>query len=123
MYTSQRKRAVPQPSQKIAKGRMTLKERDLRSRLTKLVQTKGLIRGTLSARANTCGKPTCKCARGEKHSALYLVVSQEGKLRQLFVPQSFEAKVRQWIDDYRLAEQLLEEITAIHWAKIRDREE
>jgi hypothetical protein len=102
---------------------MTLKERDLRSRLTKLVQAKGLIRGTLNARANTCGKSTCKCARGEKHSALYLVVSQEGKLRQLFIPQSFEAKVRQWIDDYRLAEQLLDEIAAIHWAKIRDREE
>lgn len=111
------------PSEDNAKGKMSVKERDLRSRLTKLIQAKGVIRGTLSTRANTCGKSSCKCARGEKHVALYLVVSQEGKLRQLFIPQSYETKVRQWIDEYRRAEQLLEEMADIHWAKIQNREE
>jgi hypothetical protein len=111
------------PSQDIPKGKMSITERNLRSRLTKLIQTKGLIRGTLTTRANTCGKSSCKCARGEKHVALYLVVSVGGKLRQLFVPKSFEEKVRQWIDEYRQVERLLDEIADVHWAKIQDREE
>jgi hypothetical protein len=113
---------VPQPSQHIPKGSMSPKERELRSRLTKLIQTKGLIRGTLSMRANTCGKSTCKCARGEKHAALYLMVSREGTPQQLFIPQTYETKVRQWIDEYRHAEQLLEEIAAVHWDKLKNRE-
>lgn len=113
---------MPQPAEDIPKGRMTPKERELRSRLTKLIQTKGLIRGTLSTRANTCGKSSCKCARGEKHAALYLAVSLEGKLQQLFIPQVYETKVRQWIDEYRHAERLLEEIAAIHWDRLKNRE-
>jgi hypothetical protein len=114
---------VVEHSQDISKAKMSLKERDLRSRLTKLIQGKGLIRGTLSTRTNTCGKSNCKCAHGEKHVALYLVVSQDGKPRQLFIPQSYDKKVRQWIDEYRRAEQLLQEIADIHWAKLQNREE
>lgn len=107
----------------IQKAKMSSRERDLRSRLTQLIQGQGLIRGTLSSRANTCGKSNCKCARGEKHTALYLVVSQDGKQRQLFIPRSYERKVQQWIDEYRRAEQLLQEIADVHWAKVRNREE
>lgn len=101
---------------------MSLTERDFRSKLVRIVSSGGFIRGTLSQREKVCGKPTCKCARGEKHVALYLVVSQEGRLRQLFVPKSHEEIVRQWTEQYRQAEALLEEISKIHWEKLQNRE-
>lgn len=110
-------------SSQIPKIKMSVQERDFRSRLAQSVSSKGFIRGTLSIRERVCGKPVCKCMRGVKHVGLYLVASQDGKPRQLFIPQSYEKKVRQWIEEYRRAEKLLEEIADLHWDKIQKRED
>jgi len=114
---------VGKQSSEIPKANMSTQERSLRSKLAQLVSSKGLVRGTLSVRERVCGKPVCKCVRGEKHVGLYLVASHEGKVRQLFIPQADEVKVRQWIEEYRQAETLLEKIADVHWAKLQNREE
>jgi len=102
---------------------MSRVERDLRSRLTKLLYSAGVIRGSLAVRERTCGKPGCRCVtQGKKHSALYLVVSEEGKYRQIFVPKAFEDLVRQWVEDYADARALLEKISKHHHEKLRKRE-
>ena|ERR1700679_368550 len=110
------------PDPEIAKGKMKIAEREFRSRLSQMISGNGLMRGTLSTREKVCGKPTCKCARGEKHTALYLMASKDGRQRQMFVPQVYEARVRKWLDQYRQAEVLLEEISDLHWDKIQQRE-
>jgi hypothetical protein len=51
-----------------------------------------------------------------------LVVSRKGKVRQLFIPWDYEQKVRQWIEEYRRAEELLEELADTYWSKIQKRE-
>lgn len=103
---------------------MSTAERDLRSRLTKLLHSSGIIRGSLAVRERTCGKPGCRCAtKGKKHTALYLVVSEEGKYRQIFVPKAFEERVRQWVESYADARTLLEELSKLHHEKLRKREE
>ncbi len=107
----------------ISKGAMLAQERSLRSKLVQLVSGRGLIRGTLSVREKVCGKATCKCARGERHIGLYLTASQGKDVGQLFIPKSYEGKVRQWIEEYKKAEALLEEISATHWTKIKNREQ
>ena len=102
---------------------MTRAERELRSRLTKLLHSDAIIRGTLAVRERTCGKPSCRCVtRGKKHAGLYLVVSEKGKYRQIFVPKAFEDDVRQWVESYANAKALLEEISKLHREKLRKRE-
>jgi hypothetical protein len=110
------------PTPEISKGKMTVLERDFRSRLTQLISGGGFMRGTLTVREKVCGKSTCKCSRGEKHKTLYLVSSKDGKLRQLFVPRSQEGKVRKWLEQYRQVEEWLEEISDLHWGMIQNRE-
>ena len=77
---------------------MSAQERELRSRLAQLLTRAAIVRGSLSVREKSCGKPTCRCARGEKHRAVYLVASEEGKLRQLFIPRSLEADARECVE-------------------------
>lgn len=110
------------PVPEIPKGKMGIAERDFRSRLAQMVSGNGLMRGTLTVREKVCGKSSCKCARGEKHVALYLIASKDGKLRQLFVPRSHEARVRKWLSQYRIVKEWLEQISDLHWTKIQDRE-
>ncbi len=106
-----------------SRSSMSRAERELRSRLTKLLHSAGVIRGSLAVRERTCGKPGCRCVtQGKKHSALYLVVSEEGEYRQIFVPKAFEDLVRQWVEEYADVRALLEEISKLHHEKLRKRE-
>ena len=96
-------------------------ERTVRSRLAQLASTRWLLRGTLSERAGTCGKPNCRCAQGDLHRSVYLVQSQGGTLRQLCVPQAWQARVRQAVTDYRKLRALLEEISELAWKQLKER--
>jgi len=101
---------------------MPPEERECRSRLAQLMTQRGLMRGTLQVRMRLCGKPNCKCTRGERHRSLYLVVSENGRFRQLFVPRDWESRVREWVRDYGRAKGLLEKLSRRYWKKVEDRE-
>lgn len=95
------------------RSQMPTQERAFRSRLAKLVHEEPLLHGTLNRRRVTCGNPRCRCARGERHPALYLVYRQEGRVHQVFVPASLEAQVRQWVARDRAVRSLLEALSRL----------
>jgi len=112
---SEKKRSIP-------RMRMSAKERQLRSQLRQILNQSGVLHGALIRRQRVCGKPNCKCVRGQKHEGLYLIVTEGGKSRQLYVPGEWEQTVREWIAAYRRARELMEEVSRIHWQKVRERE-
>lgn len=112
---SVRERAIPRTA-------LSVQERRLRSQLRNILSNSGMLHGTLLLRRRVCGKPNCKCVRGHKHEGLYLVVTEGGKSRQLYVPKDWEQTVRQWIRNYQRARQLMDEVSRIHWQKVRRRQ-
>lgn len=82
-----------------------------------LLGNKGpLIRGSFGSRRRVCGRPNCRCARGEGHEAKYLAASQDGKLRQIHVPESDVEEVADGVARYReflRAEAKLVELNAL----------
>ena len=109
--------------QAIPRAKMSPQERTVRSQLAQLLNQKGFLRGTLLVRQRVCGKPGCKCTRGQKHESLYLVRSEGGRTRQLYVPKAFESRVRQWVGHYHQARDFMEEISRIYWDKVRKRQD
>lgn len=105
----------------IPRSRMSAAERQARSQLAQLLSQRGVIRGTLLVRQRKCGKPNCWCAAGEGHESLFLVISEHGRTRQLFVPKDWESRVRLWVEDYHRARELMEEVSRIYWDKVRHR--
>lgn len=102
---------------------MSAEERRVRSELTRLLHSEPLIRGSLSLRERCCGKPNCRCVtKGEKHVALYLVVREEGKYRQIFVPRYLHDRVRSWVANHAKAKALLEKISQFQHERLRSRE-
>lgn len=106
----------------ISRAHMSARERDLRSKLAKLLHSAGILRGTLNVRERVCGKPNCKCTRGEKHVSLYVVASEGGKQRQLFVPKDWEDDVRLWVRNHQEIRELTEELSQLYWRKVQKRE-
>lgn len=102
---------------------MSPAERQLRSALNQLLGQRGLAHGTLVVRRRVCGKPTCRCVKGQLHEGLYLVVTEGGASRQMYVPRRCEADVREWIDNCAKARGLLDELSRVHWDKIRQRQD
>ena len=79
--------------------------------MAKLIHEQPVLRGTLSVRHVTCGKAGCRCTQGQKHRALFLSSSREGKTRQVFIPAELETEIRQWVDNYRQVRDLLEAVS------------
>src|ERR1700691_454999 len=105
----------------LTRSKLSATERNFRSRISQLSSGQWFLRGTLSERSGTCGKPNCRCARGELHKSLYLVQSQAGKLRQICVPQAWQERVRRAVDDYRKMQELIEEVSELEWKRLKER--
>ena len=93
------------------RSRISGKERDARSRLAKLLHEGMLLKGSLVTMSRTCGKPNCKCLRGEKHVSLYLSLRVGKGRKMIYVPRALEETVRSWVDTHRTVEALVERIS------------
>jgi len=105
------------------RAKLSAKERNFRSRIALLARGQWFLRGTLSERAGKCGKPNCRCTRGQLHKSLYLVQSQGGEFRQICVPRPWHQRVRQAVNDYHLMQKLIEEVSELEWKRVKQRKE
>jgi len=103
---------------------MTSKEREYRSKLKPYISYQELLKGSLSVRRQKCGKPNCKCAKTSyRHICLYLIRRKDGKFEQLFIPKDKEELVRQWVNNYRNVQEMIEKISSIYWDKLKKEKE
>lgn len=84
--------------------------RKARSRLTSMLQTRPMLRAGLVSMARTCGKKSCKCAKGEKHVSLYVSLKLGRTRKMIYVPAGLEEQVRSWAGNYREAAALWEKM-------------
>ena len=101
---------------------MTGEERESRSRIKPYIDHEEMVRGTLNVRSRVCGKPNCKCTRGEKHVSLFLVRSKDGKVEQLYIPRDKEETVRRWVENWHQVQDYLEEISSSYWERLKRKE-
>jgi hypothetical protein len=86
-------------------------ERQARSRAAQILASEPFLRGSLVLRYRCCGKPYCRCQRGQKHPALYLYTRSEGKQIGTYIPKALHDTVRQAVQAGRRVKRLLEEIS------------
>jgi hypothetical protein len=72
------------------------------------------IRGSLVVMKRSCGKPNCHCQKGQKHKAIYLSQSYNGKTRMFYLPQDVEDKVYQFIKNYQKIRSALNSLSDIN---------
>jgi hypothetical protein len=69
-----------------------------------LLEQRGpLIHGSLGKRKRVCGKPTCRCARGELHEQTYLSSTVDGQTHQVHIPAADKDRVESGVGRYRTA--------------------
>ena len=80
-----------------------------------------ILRGSLLERYVTCGNPSCKCARGERHGPnWYLTVTLgRGRTTGSIIPEEKVGEVRGWIENYHKLKDQLEKISEINRELLR----
>jgi hypothetical protein len=84
-----------------------------------------ILRGSLVERYVTCGNPSCKCAKGERHGPIwYLTVTLgPGRTTGGIVADESVDQVRRWIDNYHRFKEDLEKISEINRELLRRQRE
>ncbi len=95
--------------------------RQRRHGLAKLPPVAEILRGSLMERYVTCGNPSCKCARGERHGpSWYLSVTLgPGRTTGSIIPDEKVDEVRGWIENYHKLKEQLEKISDINRELLR----
>jgi len=110
---------------KASKGLGKVSELALRQRrqgLVKLLPPAGeVLRGSLVERYVTCGNPSCKCTRGERHGPIrYLTVTLgPGRTTGGIISADQVEQVRRWIQNYQRLKADLERISEINRELLR----
>lgn len=105
------------------------RERFARSQLAKVLHDQSFLCGSLVTMHRVCGKPGCKCLRGEPHPGLYLAIRVGGTRKMIHVPSALEERVRHWVTTYQEIWRLMEEVSGSclqrflkekeKWARVR----
>jgi len=66
-----------------------------------LFSNRPVIKGTFYELRRRCGKPGCKCARGQLHARMVVSASEGGKTRLRVVPKGFLVEVQGKVRRYQ----------------------
>jgi hypothetical protein len=114
---------------KASSGLKRLPELALRQRRQGLAQqlppVTEILRGSLVERYVTCGNPSCKCAKGERHGPLWYLTVTLGRGRTTggIIPVEKVKEVRGWIENYHKLKDHLEKISEINRELLRRQRE
>ena len=93
------------------RSHLSERERNARSKCSKIMHDGDLIAGSMVTMKHTCGKKGCRCARGEKHHSLYLALNDEGKRKMVSIPAEIAPQVEAAVDAYKQAKAHLQTIS------------
>jgi len=81
-----------------------------RAHIDVLVGSEAIVEGSFVTLGRKCGKPTCRCARGEKHYSKFLSRSVEGRTQLTYVPSGHQIEVARKAERYRRLRQARAEL-------------
>lgn len=106
----------------IHRSHLSTEERRIISRLHKLLNMPGLMRGNLFRMKRKCGKSGCRCEKEKQlHVSWYVSQSRNGKPRMLYVPKDWEKRVQRFTERNQEVRRLLEQLSELYWERLKER--
>jgi hypothetical protein len=107
------------------RNEMTKREKDLLSKLSKIINYSEFIHANLTIAKRTCGNPRCRCVlEGKKHASLYLTtIRKDGKRKSVYIPKRLEEEVKAAVKRYFKIRDTLEEVSDINLLRLLSKKE
>ena len=78
-----------------------------------------VIKGTVYELRRKCGKPGCKCAKGELHARMVVSASEKGRTRLRVILRGFLVEVQERVKRYQELRRVRTRLVAIHRQMLR----
>ena len=73
-----------------------------------------IMRGAIVIMNRKCGKTSCRCQNGFKHSSMYVSQSNKGKARMIYITKRSQVAVRRFIDNYLKFKVVMNKISEVN---------
>ena len=70
-----------------------------------------VLQGSIRIVKATCGKPNCKCTRGEKHESIALTKKVNGRTKSIYIPKDMADEAKKWVKENQKLRRLQKEIS------------
>ncbi len=87
---------------------------EIRGLIEPCFSDKPVIKGTVYELKRRCGKPGCKCARGQLHRRMVVSASEEGKTRLQVIPRGYLVEVQEKVGRYQELRRMRTRLGAIY---------
>jgi hypothetical protein len=87
---------------------------EMRGLVEPFLSDRPVVKGTVYELKRKCGKPGCKCARGELHARMVLSASDRGRTRLRAVPRGFLVDTQQRVRRYQELRRARAHVVEIH---------
>ena len=87
---------------------------ELRQLINPSFSDKPVIKGSVYELKRKCGKPGCKCAKGELHSRMVVSASEKGKTILRVIPHGFLVEVQGKVGRYQQLRRARTRLVEVH---------
>jgi len=87
---------------------------DMRRLIDPFLSDRPVVKGTVYELKRKCGKPGCKCARGELHARMVISASDGGRTRLRAIPRGFLVDTQQRVRRYQELRRARARVVEIH---------
>jgi hypothetical protein len=74
---------------------------EIRELIKPFFSSKPVIKGSVYELKRKCGKPGCRCTKGQLHRSLVLSSSEKGRTRLQIIPQGFLLEIKTKVQRYQ----------------------
>jgi len=87
---------------------------EIRQVINPFFSDKPLIKGSVYELKTKCGKPGCKCAKGQLHHRMVVSASEKGKTRLRAIPRGFLVEVQNKVRCYQELRRVRVRLIEVH---------
>ena len=87
---------------------------EIRRLINPCFSDESVIKGSVYELKRKCGKPGCKCVRGELHSRMVVSTSEHGKTRLRVIPHGFLVEVQDKVRRYQELRRVRVRLIEVH---------
>ena len=111
---------IKQEAGDMKRAAMERREKDLLSKITRILNYSEYIHANLFTMERVCGNKNCRCIReGKKHKSVYLsTMTKDGKRKMIYIPRRLEDKAKEYTERYFKIKEGLERVSDINLKRI-----
>ena len=87
---------------------------EVRELIKPFFSDKPVIKGSVYELKRKCGKPGCKCTKGQLHRSMVLSSSEKGRTRLLVIPHGFLLEVKSKVQRYQKLRRSRQRLGEVH---------